>query len=271
MLSVIIPVGPERDAHQALSSLLTAGLDPSDEVIVVGDGHSLQLDEAFKSLPITLTATAEAEGANAARNLGASLATGEILCFLDDDDQYEHSALKQVRSVVAQAQEAQVWSLGWCFLSARRSRSDQRPSHLLEQDIWRRNSAGGCSSMVLRKTTFVESGGFDEAMASMQDWDLWIRISRITSITTTRNALVVYNDQHSERISTNQTARIDGLTRLLQKNASSWPAPVIAFHQARLAAAKFRTENESWWSIFKIRAPLASALFAFRELFTVRQ
>lgn len=271
MLSIIIPVGPNRDAHQALSSLQTAGLDASDEVIVVGDGHSLQLDEAFQSLPITLTRTPEAKGANAARNLGAHMATGEILCFLDDDDQYAEKALPQLRSIISEDSKSNVWSLGWCFLSGRSDRSDQRPLILTEGEIWKRNQAGGCSSMVLRKSNFVESGGFDEAMASMQDWDLWIRISRITSIATIQEPLVIYNDSESPRISTNQTARIDGLTRLLEKNASSWPAPVIAFHQARLAAAKFRTENESWWSIFKIRAPLASALFAFRELFTVRQ
>jgi uncharacterized protein YjbI with pentapeptide repeats len=118
----------------------------------------------------------------------------------------------------------------------------------------------------MRKATFVESGGFDEAMASMQDWDFWLRLSRITSITTIRNALVVYNDQDSERISTNQTARITGLTRLLEKNASIWPASVTAFHQARLAAAKFSQGTGKWTAIFHWRAPGASLAFACKAL-----
>lgn len=266
MLSIIIPVGPGRDAHQALTSLLTAGIDRSDEVIVVGDGHSLQLDEAFKSLPITLTATEKAQGANAARNLGASMASGETLCFLDDDDQYERNAFRLIRSAVSQQGNSQAWSFGWHFLSGRKSQSDRRPSQLFEQNIWRRNIAGGCSSMVLRKSIFVECGGFDESMASMQDWDFWLRLSRKTSISTVQGSAIIYNDSESPRISTNQTARILGLTRLLEKNASHWPKPVIAFHQARLASVKFRTGNGSWWSIFKMRAPLASVLFAFRAL-----
>ena len=266
MLSVFIPVGPGRDAQQALSSLLTAGLDATDEVIVVGDGHLLQLDEAFKSLPITLTRTPEAKGANAARNLGARMASKDILCFLDDDDQYERNALVQLKSVISKDTESDVWSLGWRFLSERKSRSDQRPSRLLEKNIWRRNIVGGCSSMVLRRATFVESGGFDEAMASMQDWDLWIRLSRITSIITIPETLIIYNDNTGLRISTNQPARITGLTRLLEKNASSWPASVIAFHQARLAAANFSQGTGKWFDIFQIRAPFASVLFALRAL-----
>jgi len=266
MLSIIIPVGPGRDAHQALSSLLTAGLDASDEVIVVGDGHALQLDETFKSLPIILTATSEPMGANAARNLGASLATGDILCFLDDDDQYEQAALTRLRSVISKDSESEVWSLGWHFLSGRKSRSNQRPSILSDKMIWKRNQAGGCSSMLLRKTVFDQVGGFDEAMASMQDWDLWIRISRITSIVTIREALVIYNDTAGSRISTNQPARIAGLTRLLEKNASTWPRSVTAFHQARLAASKFSVGTGKWTEIFHWHAPVASVLFAFKAL-----
>jgi glycosyltransferase involved in cell wall biosynthesis len=269
MFSIIIPVGPGRDAQEALSSLLTAGIDASDEVIVVGDGHSLQLDEAFNSLSIILTATAEPKGANAARNLGASMASGDILCFLDDDDQYERNALVQLKSVISKNPISNVWSLGWCFLSERRSRSGRRPSQLCEQNIWKRNIAGGCSSMVLRKSIFVECGGFDESMASMQDWDYWLRLSRMTPISTVQGSAIIYNDSESPRISTNQTARISGLTRLLEKNASHWPKPVIAFHQARLAAVKFRTGTASWWSIFQIHAPLESSLFALRELFAI--
>ena len=266
MLSIIIPVGPGRDAHQALSSLLTIGLDPSDEVIVVGDGHSLQLDEAFQSLQITLAATSEPMGANAARNLGARMATGEVLCFLDDDDQYEANYLAEIRSAVVDDTKSGAWSLGYRFLSGRNRGRDRRPSQISENCIQRRNIAGGCSCMVLRKATFVESGGFDDAMASMQDWDFWIRLSRITSITTIKEPLIIYNDSESPRISTNQAARISGLTRLLEKNAAHWPKPVIAFHEARLAAAKFSQGTGKWFDIFHWHAPVASLAFACKAL-----
>jgi glycosyltransferase involved in cell wall biosynthesis len=266
MFSIIIPVGPGRDARSALDSLAAAGLSKGDEVIVVVDGHMLALDPVHAALPVRVLSTPSPKGANAARNLGAQAARNAILCFLDDDDAYRPGALARLRRVVAGDIRTGAWSLGWRMRSWRLNRQVFRSFWITERRIWRRNRAGGCSSMVVRKETFERAWGFDESMPAMQDWDLWLRLSRATRVRTLWGAYVLYNDHAGARISTNRSARIAGLARLLRKNADRWPRRVIAFHEARLAGEKFAAGQGTFTAIFHPMAPFASVFFAMRYL-----
>lgn len=268
MLSVIIPVGPGRDASAAFASLAEAGLTDDDEVIVVGDGHAVDIPSSLSLLNLRSASTEVPMGANAARNRGARMAQRPILCFLDDDDAYAPGAVSRVKSIVDGAGPAMgAWSLTWRFASGRRQWTVRRPPSLHERHIRKRNIAGGCSSLVVRKAVFEQVGGFDETLPSMQDWDLWIRLSRVTPIGVVAPPLVLYNDHPGPRISTNRTARIAGLERLLTKHGPHWPASVQAFHRSRLAAERFRAERGRRIDILQPAAPIASLFFLARTLF----
>lgn len=266
MFSIIIPVGPGRNAQVALTSLLKAGLSKDDEVIVVGDGHEVLIPSEFESLPIVSTKTPTPSGANAARNLGAEWAKGSILCFLDDDDQYAVNALSEI-SGFTQDSSVGAWSLGWKFLSGRRPRIQKHPSVISEKSIGKRNTAGGCSSMLVRKEVFQQAGGFDQEMPSMQDWDLWLRLCRTTTIRRIPKALIVYDDVHDQRISTNHSARAKGLQKLLQKHRQNWPSRVIKFHEVRLAALRCEIEGGALFDILTLKAPWLSSYYFFKAVF----
>jgi len=266
MFSVVIPVGPSRNGRRALGSLEQAGLSEGDQVIVVGDGHRPEVDAFSDRLPLNITSTPQVSGANNARNLGASLADQPYLCFLDDDDEYLPNALEALRSMIDAKPDVAVWSLSWKMASKRSMPRARRKEHLSEPDICRRNVAGGCSSMVIKSTAFRKVGGFDPEMKSMQDWDLWLRLACLFPLQLTAEPYILYHDHDAPRISTNPAARLAGLERLLKKNTSHWSASVCAFHRARLAAELFRADQGSWWSIFQIRAPIASLCFACKAL-----
>jgi glycosyltransferase involved in cell wall biosynthesis len=264
MFSIIIPVGPGRDARPALTSLAGAGLGAGDEVIVVGDGHLPPIDAGFAALPLRTLATPARAGANAARNHGARAARNGVLCFLDDDDQYAPGWRARLAAIVAADPACGAWSLGWRIQSGRRQRFARRPRRITERSIWRRNLAGGCSSMLVRKEIFAQAGGFDAAMPAMQDWDLWLRLSRITTIAAVPPPpLVVYRDHSGPRISTDPQARVAGLARLLEKHGGHWPGGVRALHRARLTAARRRIGQARLPDVFQWRAPLASLWFIF--------
>jgi len=267
MFSVVIPIGPNRDARHALGSLLQSGLTEADEVLLIGDGFTPAISEEFKCLPITLHTTHGALGANVARNLGAEKATQPYLCFLDDDDEYLPGALTQLRMTLLSRPSLAVCSLSWKMLSGRLMPNKRVKKQFTENDIWKRNIAGGCSSMVLKKSAFEDVDGFDPDMKSMQDWDLWIRLSRQFPINIIVEPHILYRDHDGARISTNRTRKIAGLMRLLEKNMSSWPNRVCAFHRARIASLRFVAGEVSWFSIFQPKAPLASMVFAFKVLF----
>lgn len=262
--SIIIPVGPGRDAHPALASLVEAGLKASDEVILVGDGHEPVVPEAYAALPLRIGSLQPGEGANAVRNEGVRLAVHGSLCFLDDDDAYAPHALTRLRLRIREFPELQACSLGWRFRSGRSSRSHARPARLTEANLRKRNLAGGCSSMVLTRQAFEAAGGFDPAMPAMQDWDLWLRVAQHGAIEVLHDIHVLYEDRHLGRISTNAERRIAGFERLLEKYGADWTPAELAFHESRLAATRFSTGLGPWWTIFRWRAPLASAYFMWR-------
>lgn len=271
-ISIIIPVGPGRDAATALGSLQQAGIRGTDEVLLVGDGHLPAVDPALRdALPLRCLQLAAPAGANAARNHGAEAASHGVLAFLDDDDGYLPQALDATRSASAGQLDAAAWSLAWTIASGKRQPMLRRPARLNESDIWKRNFAGGCSSMVVRRAAFLNVGKFDPAMRSMQDWDLWLRLCRSGIVYTVREPCVFYRDHAGPRISTSLNARIAGLERLLSKHAAHWPRPVTGFHRARLGAVRFRAGIGSWWAIFQPAAPLASLYFALQALRAGRQ
>ncbi|MGJ8648982.1 MAG: glycosyltransferase family A protein [Opitutaceae bacterium] len=266
MFSIIIPIGPARNGLHALCSLVSAGLDEGDQVIVVGDGHQPEVNAFSDKLPIRIASTPEISGANAARNLGAGLADQPYICFLDDDDEYLPNAIETLHSLIAARPDVVVWSLSWEMASKRSMPRARRKEKLSEIDICRQNVAGGCSSMVVKAGAFQEVGGFDPKMKSMQDWDLWLRLSVNQSITLTQEPLILYRDHDQARISTNTAARTAGLERLYSKHFKNWSNSVRAFHQARLAAERYKSKEGSWFSIFKWQAPLASLAFALRAI-----
>lgn len=280
-ISIIIPVGPGRDARTALGSLAAAGA--GDEVIVVGDGHLPDLYTHFgKGLPLRVLQTPIKGGANAARNLGAATAENHWLAFLDDDDAYLSDALARMRKAVALSSTGSLsppvapspvalpppvaFSLGWRIASGRRQWFARRPAVLSERHLRRRNVAGGCSSLLVRKEALDRIGGFDATMPAMQDWDVWLRLARMGPIHTLAEPCVLYHDHAGPRISTNLDARIAGFERLLQKYGSDWSARVVAFHRSRLAAWRWRNGLGPLLGILEPRAPLASVLFALQAI-----
>lgn len=262
--SIIIPVGPKRDAHTALGSLLTAELEEGDEVIVVGDGHQPEVPESCAALPIWIEELEAGNGANAARNQGAARAGNDIFCFLDDDDAYVRGALSTLRQRIIENPEARAWSLGWQFRSGRSSRS--RPDWLSEKHLCERNVAGGCSCMVLRRDTFEQAGRFDPDMPAMQDWDLWLRVAQATPIRAIKDEIILYEDRCSGRISTDSARRIAGFECLLEKNHSLWPASVVSFHESRLASVRASVGKGTAGKVFRWRAPIASVYFLWQAV-----
>src|SRR6476661_496843 len=78
---------------------------PAYEIIVINDGSSDYTEQMVSAYPSVRYAYQQNKGVAAARNLGASIAQGEYLLFLDADDQLLPKALEVGSTILASGTE----------------------------------------------------------------------------------------------------------------------------------------------------------------------
>jgi glycosyltransferase involved in cell wall biosynthesis len=185
-VSVIIPVhNGSRTIAEALDSVFTQTFD-AYEVIVVNDASRDECLEVLENYGprIRLVSLMENRGQSAARNLGASLAQGEYLAFLDQDDVWYPRKLERQVAILDQHPEVglvysdldEVDEQGhYKTLTVHRSYGMGHPKpslvNIVIEDLFVLPS-----TVVCRKRSFEKAGGFDERLIGYEDDDLWIRM-----------------------------------------------------------------------------------------------
>jgi hypothetical protein len=152
---------------------------PAHEVIVVDDGSS---DETSKLLAPYEERIAyirqDNRGAATASNVGARRATGEFISILDADDVYEAERLEALGELAIARPDLDIVmtdahlevegdTVGRFF--------DKTPFEVAEQRL---AIIERCfvAWPAVRRTSFLELGGFDESMRIGYDWECWIRM-----------------------------------------------------------------------------------------------
>lgn len=159
----------------------------------------------------------EPHGACSARNRGALAGKGKYIAFLDDDDEWKDSKLQEMLPAIT-------GDIGfvYCGMDTYREEKKIEDSSIvkigsnLEYQILKGNFIGGCSIPVIKKDLFHRIGMFDNEMQSCQDWDLWIRVIKNSSITYLEKPLVNYYITDNS-ITRNYKKQNAGRLRILEK------------------------------------------------------
>ena len=72
--------------------------------------------------------------------------------------------------------------------------------------------------MLIKKSVFDSVNGFDEMLLSSQDWDLWIKLTKVTAISTCSNSRVFYCNNSKLKISNDLQKKYKGLRFFFLKN-----------------------------------------------------
>src|SRR5262245_16656622 len=93
------------------------------EVIVVDDGSRTAMDcVAFGDRRVRVIRHLETRGAGAARNTGLAAATGELIAFLDDDDEWHADKLaRQIDALHSAGPDAVLVYCGYELVLTRKS------------------------------------------------------------------------------------------------------------------------------------------------------
>lgn len=183
-VSIVIPTHNRRELllHTLHSALLQR--DCTFEVIVVDDGSEDGTAEAVRRLGeprVRVLRNDRPVKVAAARNLGAGLAIGRWVAFLDDDDLW--SPRKLAQQLAAAATDGRSWvyagvvEIDGC---GRLLGGGPPPGPgELSKNLTRWNlMPAGCSNVMTRAELFRDVGGFDAGLRHLADWDLWLRLAR---------------------------------------------------------------------------------------------
>lgn len=175
-VSVIISTYNRRALlKKAIRSVLDQSM-PDFEVIVVDDCSTEEGIEAaalsFSDPRVKYFRMPENSGHDGpVKNFGIKQATGEYICFLDDDDQYRREALKILLAYAGQSK---------CDVVYGDYLIDGKPGWSVDFSVAQLSRFNFISMIVamVRRDALVKVGGFDEEVPKFKDWNLWLRMQK---------------------------------------------------------------------------------------------
>ncbi len=238
-VSVIIPVRNGRDyIHEALDSVISQSFTDL-EVCVIDDGSNdydySQLEALDSRIQVRRL---QGDGVSRARNVGLKLARGRYIAFLDADDiWFPGKVLAQVRYFEEHPEVGVVFGEGIQWeqdANGRFPSSDLLIGDCSELVAIDRERSGwlytrllmgllvGMNTAVIRRELNNQLGGFDESMQIGEDYEYWLRASRITQMHALAGPLALYRIHNASAMHRHRVDAINHLATLLDEARGRW-------------------------------------------------
>ncbi|MGZ3420121.1 MAG: glycosyltransferase family 2 protein [Polyangiales bacterium] len=199
-VSVVIPsYNHARFLPKAIESALGQTLKPL-EVIVVDDGSRDSTGDVLAEYADRVTVVRQKNsGVAAARNRGVAISRGDVIAFLDADDEWLPEKLEmQVRRLEQDPRvglvHCAVQEIDGAGLPLETHEAGMEGDGIAREMLFFRRPVilGGGSGVVIRRTLFDEIGGFDLALSTSADWDLYYRAATRTRVAFVNQRLLRY-------------------------------------------------------------------------------
>lgn len=224
LLSVIIPVyNASSYVRQAVDSALAQTFD-NLEVLVIDDGSTdgtvEQLSE-IKDCRIRLFSRAHA-GVAQSRNFGIRLARGDYIGFLDGDDLWHRDKMSKHVGLMESCPDTDLsFSLSQPINDC--GEDCGLPSPMLAEvissrDLLLENLIRTPSSVLVRREALQSAGSFDPSLVPCEDYDMWIRISRLRPVNIRCiNSILTKYRRHPSQLTKNWRRVELSWNRMIQK------------------------------------------------------
>lgn len=182
-ISVIVPCFKDSATLKRSLDSIFSQTYTVNEIIVVNDAspETIEIEAILSTYPSVLyIKNNNNKGLAASRNIGVNAATGNIISFLDADDELHPQKIEAQIALFSpnEAISCQVARIGnevgmnriklyptnWRFSIHRKS------AHLIKKNVL----TG--ASILIGKNLFLSIGGYDESLRSCEDFDLWLRL-----------------------------------------------------------------------------------------------
>ena len=218
-VAVLIPAYNAADLlPAALGSLDNQTCKPS-EVIVIDDGSTDGTAEVAESFGVQVIQQHQA-GPAAARNRGIQESKAPLIAFLDADDWFAPTKIERQASKLHELQAGAIASDAWLVEDEQvvRCKNEGRSvSSVLTHERLLKSNPVICSSMMVRRDLLEQGGIFDEDpdLIATEDYDLWLRLSRLEPIAYMAEPLTFYRVVAGSLASNKRFLR--GVDRIMQK------------------------------------------------------
>jgi glycosyltransferase involved in cell wall biosynthesis len=182
-------------------------------------------------------------GVSQARNLGIAACTTPYIAFLDADDFWTESKLATQLALHHENPEM-IFSftdyahmteggefLAGCFefwpkFQRLINRKETFVSHKFSSYLYAENVVG-TSTVMARRECLNLVGGFDEALMSASDWDLWLRLTELGHVGALNGQFCEYTQDRSTAISRDQSKRLNAMKMILSRyGRQHWIRPM---------------------------------------------
>jgi len=250
LVTAYIPTRNRVDSLEcAIHSVMEQTWSPI-EIIVVDDAsddgtHDL-LDRYSSSHSVNVIRNKRSLGAAACRNMAIQQASGKFVAGLDDDDIWRP---KRVELLMETFEDGFAGSCSHDRLDfGDRELVWKKKPIITLQDLLFYNQVG--NQILTKRDYILETGGYDEALPSAQDYDLWIRMAHdFGPFKTAPHTLqVVKMSSERDSITTSDT-KLDGYIACFEKHISKMNMSQKKYQHYRLKLAS--GENVSWFEMFR--------------------
>lgn len=224
-VSVIVPVhNRPRELKRSVESVMAQSYT-NYEVIIVDDCSTDDTPQVIEQLQeqdarIKGFRNEKNGGGAYARNQGVARSHGNLIAFLDSDDEWLPEKLEHQVRFMEGCNKETVLSTFFLLKKGRKfiKRNNQRiRTGRIREDLLKGKCNSLTSGMLIRKEHFKRVGGYSDELRSMQDYDLWIKLSEFYELQCVPEYLVIVHTDSDVRISINPAHRIAGIESFLSK------------------------------------------------------
>ncbi len=248
-VAIVIPC--YEQAHllgEALASCL-AQQPPPAEIVVVDDGSPDDVVGAVAAMgdaPSIRLVRRPNGGLSAARNTGLEASLSPYLVFLDADDRLCPGVLAAGLACLADWPRAAFVFGGYRNMDVAghywRHPTLPRPGPAALADLLGVNAVGMHATVMYRRAPLEAAGGFDEALRSCEDWDVYLRLAATHEIVAHHHICADYR-RHAGSMSQVFDRLIDAGLAVLERHRPA-PGDPVALHRAwRRGRARLTTVN----------------------------
>ena len=231
-ISVIISTKNRNDLlNQAVDSVINQTYNNWELYIINDSKEEIILKTTDPRINIEINK--RTSGANGARNTGINLSSGEFIAFLDDDDTWEQNKLAKQLKIMKNTDVILSYT-GKKIIYKKHKIEKEKYSYKKTFinpfiTLQLHNYIGTTSSIMIKSEVLKTQIKFDEKINILQDYDLYIQLSKIGKFYGIPESLITYNfDKKINHISLRKNELILSARRIITKQKGIYKTTIFA-------------------------------------------